>query len=60
MLEFIKEDLGEIELIGWIQLKEDISHKIWQLIISDLDVQCLELVQKLTRKKEPEINLVYK
>jgi hypothetical protein len=43
MYEFIREVLGD-RAYG-ILLKEGIFHKIWLLIILDLDVQCQEWVE---------------
>jgi hypothetical protein len=54
-LGYIKVDHGETEPTGWIRDNADISHKIWLLITSDSVVQCQELDQKLTTKKDQEI-----
>ena len=57
-LEFIKVVLGKIENTGLTQLNVVISHKIWQQTTSDLDVQCLELVQNQKEKIRLEINFI--
>jgi hypothetical protein len=54
MYEFIREVLGETGRIE-ILLKEGIFHKIWLLIILDLDVQCQEWVRNLTEGKHREL-----
>jgi hypothetical protein len=52
---YTKEDLGEIEPIGWIRDNVDISLRIWLLITSDSVVPCQELVLKQITRKDQEI-----
>jgi hypothetical protein len=54
MYEFIREVLGERAY--WLDpAQEGIFHKIWLLIILDLDVQCQEWVENLKKENTEEL-----